>query len=105
MSTFTIVEHLGAAGLHVSLGDGDTLLVTPASRLNDDLRRLIRDHKVSIIAALKTMTSNGNRAANYYAHHFGCKTCIAAGRGAGYGSRCNQGAALWENYQHTEATQ
>jgi len=105
MTAFTILEHLGAAGLHVSLGDGDTLLVTPASRLDNDLRQLIRSHKASIIAALTTATGNDNRAANYHAHHFTCNTCIAAGRGAAYGPRCKQGAALWADYQHTETTQ
>ena len=36
----------------------------------------------------------------YHAHHFGCSTCIAAGRGAMYGLRCGTGAALWINYQN-----
>lgn len=31
----------------------------------------------------------------YYAHHFNCPVCIAAGRGTGYGLRCGTGAALW----------
>lgn len=104
MAAFTIMEHLGAAGLHVSLGEDDTLLVTPASLLSDELRRLIRDNKASIITALTSMTGNGNRAANYHGHHFTCKTCIAAGRGAAYGSRCKQGATLWADYQHSEET-
>lgn len=40
-------------------------------------------------------------AAAYHAHHFKCSTCIAAGRGAGYGLRCGVGAALWTSYQNT----
>ena len=35
----------------------------------------------------------------YKAHHFLCKTCIAAGRGAMYGLRCGVGAALCNAYQ------
>lgn len=35
----------------------------------------------------------------YYAHHFGCRACIAAGRGAGYGERCGVGLGLWRAYQ------
>lgn len=35
----------------------------------------------------------------YHEHHFGCSTCIAAGRGAVYGLRCGVGAALWNTYQ------
>jgi hypothetical protein len=34
----------------------------------------------------------------YYAHHFKCPVCIAAGRGTGYGFRCGTGAALWTGY-------
>lgn len=34
-------------------------------------------------------------ATAYNAHHFKCSTCIAAGRGAQYGPRCNIGLALW----------
>ena len=41
-------------------------------------------------------------AAAYYAHHFNCSTCTAAGRGAGYGLRCGFGAALWNCYQNKE---
>ena len=33
----------------------------------------------------------------YHAHHFACKTCIAAGQGRGL--RCGCGAALWTKYQ------
>jgi len=33
---------------------------------------------------------------DYLVHHWGCKTCIAAGKG--YGLRCGSGAALWNAY-------
>lgn len=36
-------------------------------------------------------------AAAYYRHHFGCKTCISAGRG--HGNRCPAGAGLWADYE------
>ena len=36
-------------------------------------------------------------AADYYRHHFGCKTCISAGRG--HGTRCPAGAGLWVDYE------
>ena len=35
----------------------------------------------------------------YYAHHFSCPTCIAAGRGLMYGERCAPGLLLWNAYQ------
>ncbi len=34
----------------------------------------------------------------YQAHHFGCRTCIAAGRGEQYGMRCAVGLVLWNDY-------
>lgn len=34
----------------------------------------------------------------YHAHHFNCRTCIAAGRGTQYGRRCAAGLALWTTY-------
>jgi hypothetical protein len=37
-------------------------------------------------------------AAAYYAHHFNCPTCIAAGCGSRYGQRCGAGMALWRAY-------
>ena len=40
-------------------------------------------------------------ATAYHLHHFICPTCIAAGRGAGYGLRCGTGAALWASYENT----
>lgn len=36
-------------------------------------------------------------AANYYRHHFGCKSCVAAGHGRG--DRCAEGLALWLAYE------
>ncbi len=37
-------------------------------------------------------------ADSYYVHHFACKICQAAGRGAAYGVRCNVGQELWSAY-------
>lgn len=38
-------------------------------------------------------------AQDYHAHHFNCHTCIAAGRGIGYGKRCAVGLAAWNTYR------
>lgn len=38
----------------------------------------------------------------YHAHHFNCPQCIAAGRGAVYGDRCDVGSLLWSCYQNIE---
>ena len=34
----------------------------------------------------------------YHAHHFNCQTCVAAGRGNRYDSRCPLGLKLWNTY-------
>jgi hypothetical protein len=38
----------------------------------------------------------------YHRHHFACRVCIAAGRGANYGERCAVGLGLWRAYQGCE---
>ena len=43
------------------------------------------------------------RASDYHQHHFGCKTCCAAGQGRG--KRCEIGMGLWMAYQNEESTQ
>ena len=42
------------------------------------------------------------RASEYHLHHFGCKTCCAAGQGRG--TRCEIGMGLWTAYQQEETT-
>lgn len=42
------------------------------------------------------------RASEYHLHHFGCKTCCAAGQGRG--TRCEIGMGLWMAYQNEEST-
>ena len=42
------------------------------------------------------------RASDYHQHHFGCKTCCAAGQGRG--DRCEIGMGLWTAYQNEEST-
>lgn len=39
-----------------------------------------------------------DHARAYHAHHFQCPQCISAGRGTGYGSRCDAGLVLWDAY-------
>ena len=42
------------------------------------------------------------RASDYHQHHFGCKTCCAAGQGRG--DHCVIGLGLWMAYQNEEST-
>ena len=43
------------------------------------------------------------RGRAYHQHHFGCKTCCAAGQGRG--KRCEIGMGLWMAYQNEESIQ
>ena len=107
-----IFESLREAGLSLSLAPSSGISVTPASRLTDDLRTLIRDNKPLLLDWLTAANDpapeppadpNAWRelAEAYHDHHFNCATCVAAGSGAQYGPRCGAGAALWNNYQNT----
>ena len=45
------------------------------------------------------LTSAEHLAAQaYHGHHFNCCLCISAGKGIGYGQRCNAGLAFWKTY-------
>ena len=113
-----LLNQLDAAGIHLEM-DGDRI-AAPAGVLTDDLRQSIREHRDELIHWLTTeaaidayersldvwkeQTRWRERSTAYYMHHFGCATCIAAGRGRGYGERCADGAELWKNYQESTKT-
>lgn len=103
-----IFKTLHDAGLSVSLIPNGCIGISPASRLTDELRILIRGHKAFLLDWLLAANDpeppvNPNAwrelAQAYHDHHFKCKYCIAAGRGAMFGLRCGVGAALWRIYQ------
>ncbi|MDB5884157.1 MAG: hypothetical protein JWR74_328 [Polaromonas sp.] len=107
-----IVEVLHDAGLRVSLVSGGDLGVSPASRLTHELRDLIRGNKAVLVDWLQAANDQAPEppldpeawhelAQAYYAHHFNCNVCIAAGRGSRYGPRCGAGTGLWNAYQRT----
>lgn len=126
-----VLGTLEAAGLTVSLTPDSGLMVSPAILLTDELRSLIRVHKAVLVDLLKrqaaeqaenelemleeriaVMQYDGGLApdlaalmakqhCDFLAHHWGCKTCRAAGQGRGH--RCETGAPLWAAYQDAEA--
>lgn len=53
MDAHRILETLHSAGLSVELAPGDGLKLTPASRLTDELRQMIRANKPGLIHWLK----------------------------------------------------
>ena len=108
----TVVAQLANAGLNLSLAPSGGLAVAPSSHLTADLRALIRSSKARLIDWLTAANDAASHApdppenpsdwkelaAAYHAHHFNCRTCIAAGRGSRYGQRCGAGMALWRLY-------
>ena len=108
-----IFDALHDAGLSVSLAPGGVLAVSPGSLLTPGLRELVKANKPLMVDWLQAANVPASAeppadpnawrelAQAYNAHHFKCITCIAAGRGAGYGLRCGVGAALWPSYQAT----
>ena len=98
-SASAIVERLHSAGLNLSLAPTGGLAVAPSSHLTDDLRALIRDSKALLIDWVKA--ANDASPPDWHAldaaclaHYFNGPTCIAAGRGSGYGQRSGAGIAL-----------
>lgn len=53
MGSTQVLRRLQQSGLTVTT-DGERLIVTPANRLNEEARQLIRDNKPEIVAALKS---------------------------------------------------
>lgn len=108
----TVVAQLANAGLNLSLAPYGGLAVAPSSHLTADLRALIRSSKALLIDWLNAVNDDASHvpdpsvnpsdwkelAAAYHAHHFSCRTCIAAGRGTRGGQRCSAGLALWNTY-------
>ena len=112
LAVAAIVAQLSDAGFKISLVPAGGLAVAPASHLTAELRDLIRSSKTLLIDWLTAANDAPSHtpeppdnpvdwkelAATYYAHHFNCPACIAAGRGSRYGRRCGAGMALWQAY-------
>ena len=103
----------------VTAAENQTLQPEPAQALGSTpvtvvtAEKINADSQVTEAAATPTQTEPRRRfrprerwlthseqlaATAYYAHHFSCLTCIAAGRGDCYGKRCELGLALWSEY-------
>lgn len=105
------LTHIRAAGLSVGLTDDLRLIVKPSSLITPELREFAKAHRDELIACLLaeqavppppalTHAEWATLDRAYQSHHFGCPTCIAAGKG--YGLRCGTGAALWSKYDGVE---
>ena len=92
--------HLNETGRNALIGQFGDALHDPFSAEPDvqkNLKKPVFPLAENYPAQKQTANPNAWRelAQAYYAHHFNCPVCIAAGRGTGYGLRCGTGAALW----------
>ncbi|WP_276808017.1 hypothetical protein [Castellaniella defragrans] len=95
VSAARILDDLRQAGIEPEVLDGNRLAF-PTGVLTDDMRHAIRANKAELIELL--LADQAALAARYYAHHFGCRQCIAAGRNPDL-QRCPVGAPLWRVFQ------
>lgn len=110
MIAAALIRQAEEAGVALRLVDGKLKAVGALTVVQSWVPRL-REHKSELIEALAAndpvpeppADPNAWRelAQAYHEHHFGCSTCVAAGRGVVYGLRCGVGAALWTSYQNT----
>jgi len=104
----TLIRKALDAGIELQFVDGQ-LKVTGKRKAVECWASKLRENKAALIAALQPPETAAidwrelDRA--YQLHHFGCATCIAAGRGTRYGLRCGTGSALWAAYQNNGGTQ
>ncbi|MBS7350210.1 MAG: hypothetical protein KIG95_08675 [Comamonas sp.] len=113
MKPADLLSTFESAGICINLSADGQRLSVPAGVLTDAQREQLRQHKAAIISHLKKQQPSSNEMAEpaptspvptdwqavrdaYYSHHYGCPTCICAGRG--YGLRCGTGASLWAAY-------
>ena len=94
------------------LAEQETDLPTVAA--NDATVQDLTQHTISRLAGLagpaiekakphpRLSEADHIKAGEYHQHHFGCKTCCAAGQGRG--TRCEVGMGLWTAYQQEETT-
>jgi hypothetical protein len=61
MTTGEILKRLHDDGFDVLLVGGDRLRITPASRLTDEIRALVRDHKEGLLSVLRDPAPENTR--------------------------------------------
>lgn len=113
MSAQALIRQAQASGVSLRLVGGKVKASGPREAVARLLAPL-REHRAALADALQSklvapLPSKLVRAATeptkwhaldavYFAHHFNCPTCIAAGWGSRYGLRCGTGATLWRAY-------
>ena len=109
MSAAALIREAQEAGVALRMVSGKLKAAGELSVVQSWAPHLL-EHKLELIDALAAndlnpplelaAAPNAKRelATTHHAHHIGCPTCIAAGRGSQYGQRCGAGMALWRLY-------
>lgn len=112
-----LIRHAKASGIDLRLVDGKVKVIGPRAAVAHLIEPL-RHHRAALTHALQIeltaallVAGAPNRMgwheldAAYNAHHFNCRTCIAAGRGTQHGRRCAAGLVLWNEYTEADDLQ
>jgi hypothetical protein len=102
MAMTSVMDRLAEAGLSVVMIGTNHIGVSPGHLITEEIEQLIQIEKPLILSILREASLARKErwyvlSAAYHSHHFGCRICIAAGKG--YGLRCGVGLALWTNCQ------
>lgn len=100
MTVQALIRQARDAGIELRLVDGKVKAVGPRSAVTPMLEPL-RARRAELIEALTPEPPPSPATwrelhAEYLAHHWNCRTCIAGGQGRGL--RCGVGSALWTGY-------
>lgn len=94
----SVPPRLNDTGKNMHIGQFGQAVNGPASPVPDVRKNLIKPDIATAPELPADPDAWRTLAQAYYAHHFACHVCIAAGRGTRYGLRCGAGAALWRVY-------
>jgi hypothetical protein len=90
MNPLAIIRAAQDDGVVLSVSTSGNLKVLGDQDVVNRWLPALRGHKMGLLRALRSTP-----AERYYAHHFQCPVCIAAGRNSAL-SRCAEGTQLWE---------
>lgn len=103
MTAATIIRDAQTDGVSLALSETGNIKAIGSTDAVGRWIDTLKKHKIELIDVLRNAANDDcdtqdwrTFASQYYAHHFGCEPCIAAGKG--YGRRCEIGLPLWEAY-------
>lgn len=108
MNAQAIIHDARADGVVLSLAQSGRLKVAGAHKAVSRWAPTLREHKEELLTLLLNGSiageaPDGEITSRYYAHHFRCAQCIAAGRNPQL-SRCREGGPLWKAHDQVTKT-